>query len=121
MIKIKHLFYLHLCVLLFSMTEVFGKMAANEYNANGIYSIKVYLYIGMMLVVCLLYAYSWQKIIRHFDLHIAYANRSMYLVWSQIWAVCLFSESLTPRNIIGMLIVMLGVIVVSVGEKESEE
>ena len=74
-----------------------------------------------MLFVCVFYAFCWQKIIKHFDLHIAYANRSVYLIWSQIWAVFIFSESLTPRNILGMLIVMFGVIVVSLGEKRSKE
>ena len=29
----------------------------------------------------------WQKVIKRFDLNIGYANRSVYLLWSQIWAV----------------------------------
>ena len=102
------------------MTEVFGKFAAIEYNAHGLQSIKVYVLIIGMLFVCLLYAYGWQKIIKHFDLHIAYANRAMYLVWSQVWAAFVFSEHITPRNILGMLIVLTGVVVVSLGDKGSE-
>ena len=45
----------------------------------------------------------------------------MYLVWSQLWAVFIFSEHVTPKNLLGMFIVMFGVIVVSLGGKESEE
>ena len=118
--KFKYFVYLHLCILVFSMTEIFGKFAALEYNAHGLHSIKIYVYIFLMLLVCLVYAFCWQKIIRHFDLHIGYANRSMYLVWSQIWAAMIFSEHVTPKNILGMLIVMTGVIIVSLGEKKEE-
>lgn len=117
---IRYFIYLHLCILLFSMTEVFGKFAAIEYNAHGLQSIKVYFLLIGMLFVCLFYAFCWQKIIKHFDLHIAYANRAMYLVWSQIWAAFIFAERITPKNILGMLIVLTGVVVVSLGKKGSE-
>lgn len=117
--RFKKFVYLHLCILLFSMTEVFGKFAAIEYKANGIRSAKVFLLIAAMLFICVMYAFCWQKIIKHFDLHTAYANRAMYLVWSQIWAFAIFSEHITPRNILGMLIVMTGVILVSTGDADS--
>lgn len=116
--RIRYLIYLHLCILLFSMTEVAGKFAAMEFKAHGPRSIKVYFFIFLMLCICLLYAFCWQKIIKHFDLHIAYANRAMYLVWSQIWAAAIFSEHITPRNILGMLVVMTGVILVSTGDSD---
>lgn len=107
-----------MCILVFSMTEIFGKLAANTYKAEGIHSFKLYAYIFMMLFVCVFYAFCWQKIIKHFDLHTAYANRAMYLVWSQIWASMIFSEHITPKNILGMLIVMTGVILVSTGDAD---
>ena len=118
--RFKKFVYLHLCILLFSMTEVFGKFAAIEYKANGIRSAKVFLLIAAMLFICVMYAFCWQKIIKHFDLHTAYANRAMYLVWSQIWAAFIFAERITPKNILGMLIVLTGVVVVSLGKKGSE-
>lgn len=118
--KAKYFVYLHLCILIFSMTEIFGKFAAITYKEEGLHSVKLYVYLALMLFVCLFYAFCWQKIIKHFDLHIAYANRAMYLVWSQIWASVIFSEVITPKNILGMLIVMTGVIMVSTGEADAE-
>lgn len=47
-----------------------------------------------------------------FDLNVAYANRTVYLIWSQIWAVFIFHESLTVTNMIGLLVVFIGVLVV---------
>lgn len=119
--RIKQYIALHLCILLFSMTEVFGKFAAITYNKEGIKSVMLYVFLFLMLSVCVFYAFCWQKVIKHFDLHIAYANRSMYLVWSQIWAVWIFSEVLEPKNYIGLLVVMTGVIIVSLGEPSPEE
>jgi drug/metabolite transporter (DMT)-like permease len=92
----------------------------NQYNQHGLHSVKVFVLLFLMFCVCLTYAFCWQKIIKHFDLHIAYANRSMYLVWSQIWAVAIFSETVTPKNVLGMLVVMAGVIVIALGEEREE-
>ena len=47
---------------------------------------------------------------------VAYANRSVYLIWSQIWAVVIFHENLTVTNIIGICIVFIGVLVVQKNE-----
>lgn len=118
--KIKYFVFLHICILIFSMTEVFGKYAAITYKEEGIYSKRLYIFLFLMLFVCVFYAFCWQKVIKHFDLHTAYANRAMYLVWSQIWASAVFSEVITPKNILGMLIVMTGVILVSTGDAEKE-
>ena len=49
---------------------------------------------------------------KKFTLSTAYANKSVYLIWSQVWAVLIFRENLTVNNIIGMLIVFIGVMVV---------
>ena len=60
----------------------------------------------------MVYALAWQKIIKKFSLSTAYAHRSVYLIWSQVWAVLIFHESLSWNNILGMLIVLAGVMVV---------
>ena len=75
-----------------------------------------------MFFDCFVYAICWQKIIKKFDLNIGYANRSVYLLWSQVWAVSIFGEKLSVRNVIGVMIVLLGVIVVSLsaGKKDDD-
>lgn len=111
--KIKNLLALHLCILVFSFTSVFSKSAALAYNAGGIYNFKFMLFAFLMLADCVLYAFFWQKVIRNIDLNVGYANRSVYLIWSQIWAVTIFNETLTTRNIIGLIVVFIGVLTVS--------
>lgn len=117
--RVKDFTFLHLCVVVFSFTGVFAKFAANAYNDNGLFNPLLYVFIALMLFDCVFYAFCWQKIIKRFDLSIGYANRSMYLVWAQIWAVLIFGEHLTIRNVVGMFIVMLGVIIVSLSTKQN--
>ncbi|MFQ7550751.1 MAG: EamA family transporter [Blautia marasmi] len=65
-----------------------------------------------MLLDCFIYALAWQKNIQKFELSVAYANKSVYLIWSQIWAVLIFGEKLSIKNMIGLLVVLIGVLVV---------
>ena len=111
--KVKDYVLLHMCIVVFSLTSVFAKFAANRYNAGGLKDPGLYFFGFLMLLVCAVYAFFWQKVIKNIDLHVAYANRSVYLIWAQIWAVAIFSEHLTTRNIIGLIVVLIGVIIVS--------
>ena len=118
--KIKDYLFLHLCVALFSFTSVFSKLASIQYNRGGLANPLLYVFVFLMFFVCFAYAICWQKIIKKFDLNIGYANRSVYLLWSQVWAVSIFGEQLSVRNVIGVMIVLLGVIVVSLSAEKKE-
>ncbi|HIR76214.1 MAG TPA: EamA-like transporter family protein [Candidatus Choladousia intestinipullorum] len=119
--KIKDYVFLHLSVMMFSFTSVFSKFASKELNTGGMKNPRLYLFLFLMFLVCFLYAFCWQKIIKKFDLNIGFANRSVYLLWSQLWAVAIFGEHLTVRNIIGLMIVLAGVIIVSLSAEHAKE
>ena len=104
---------LHLNILLFSLTSVFSKAASIQLNKNGLHSPLLYVFLGLMVINCGVYAICWQMVIKKFQLTTAYAHRSVYLIWSQIWAVLIFKETLTWTNILGMMIVIIGVLVVT--------
>ena len=112
---------LHFGVLLFSFTSVFAKMAANAYNAGGITDLKFLILCAVMILNCMVYAVFWQIVIKDIDLHVAYANRSVYLIWSQIWAVFFFAENLTVKNIVGLAVVLTGVIIVTMNIDYEED
>lgn len=118
--RIKDYLFLHLSVMMFSFTGVFSKFASKELAAGGLWNPKLYLFAFLMLLVCFVYALCWQRIIKKFDLNVGYANRSVYLLWSQLWAVLIFKEHLTARNVIGMMVVLVGVIVVSLSDGQKE-
>ena len=100
MTKIKDYIQLHLNILLFSLTSVFSKLASVYYNKEGLF---------LLIANCGIYAIAWQQVIKKFSLSTAYANKSVYLLWSQVWAVIIFHENLSLQNIIGILIVLIGV------------
>ena len=110
--KAKDYIQLHLNILLFSLTSVFSKAASVQLNRGGIKNPLLYVFLFLMVANCGIYAIAWQKVSKKFSLSTAYANRSVYLIWSQIWAVLIFHENLTVKNIIGLLIVLVGVMVV---------
>lgn len=104
---------LHLNILLFSFTTVFSKAASIQLNEHGLHSAWLYIFAFLMLLNCGIYALAWQQVIKKFELSIAYANKSVYLIWGQIWAVAIFGEHLTFMNILGLVLVFAGVVVVS--------
>lgn len=110
--KTKNYIQLHLNILLFSLTSVFSKCASVQFNNGGLKIPLLYLSLFLMVANCGVYAIAWQKVIKKFSLSTAYANRSVYLIWSQVWAVVIFQESLSVKNIIGLLVVLVGVMVV---------
>ena len=112
--KLGRILFLHLNILLFSFTSVFSKAASVQFRSGGLKNPLLYLFLFLMVLVCAVYAFAWQKAIKHFELNIAYANRTVYLIWAQLWAVLIFHENLSPRNIIGLVIVFIGVLVVQI-------
>ena len=109
MSKLKDYIQLHLNILLFSLTSVFSKSSYVQYNKHGLSSPLLYLFLFLMVANCGIYAITWQQVIKKFSLSTAYANKSVYLLWSQIWAVLIFHENLSIQNIIGILVVLFGV------------
>lgn len=119
--KIKDYILLHLNIMLFSFTSVFSKLASIQFKEKGIWNISLYIFLFLMLLNCFVYALAWQKVIRKFELNVAYANKTVYLIWSQVWAVIIFHENLTVRNILGLLIVFVGVMIVSTQGSEARK
>lgn len=110
--RIKNLLQLHLNIMLFSFTGIFSKLASVQYNERGLSAPLLYLFLFLMMANCGIYAIAWQHSIKKFSLSTAYAHRSVYLIWSQIWAVVIFHENLSLNNILGMFTVLIGVLVV---------
>jgi len=108
----KRLLLLHFNILLFSMTGIFSKMAANSMNANGIFSWKTMIFVVLMILNCAIYAIFWQQTLKSFEVNVAYAHRAVYNIWSLLWAVLIFEESVTPGNVIGVIFIIMGIWVI---------
>ncbi len=108
-IRIKDIVLLQAIVVIYTLSGVAAKFA----SGNGFLSFKFILFYGVEIGILGVYAVLWQQIIKKFDLSIAYANRSIALLWSMVWAVAFFHESVTIKNVIGVLIVITGTIIIN--------
>ena len=108
-ITIKDILLLQGIIVIYTMSGVAAKFA----SANEFLSFRFILFYGIEICILGVYALLWQQIIKRFDLSIAYANRSIALLWSMVWAAVFFHEGITVQNIIGVLIVLAGTIVVN--------
>ena len=107
--KTKRLCILHINILIFSFTGIFSKLTANSIGAHGIFSIHTALFAALILINCGIYALFWQQNLKHFDVNLAYAHRSVYNIWSLLWSVLIFSEIITIGNILGTILIIAGI------------
>ncbi len=107
--KTKRLFILHVNILVFSFTGIFSKLAANSVRENGVFSVYTLLFAVLILANCAVYAVFWQQNLKHFDVNVAYAHKSVYNIWSLLWSVLIFSESVTIGNILGTALIIAGI------------
>lgn len=108
----KRILLLHGNILVFSLTGIFSKLAANNIAQNGVFHFKTVLFFGLMLINCAVYGFFWQQNLKHFDVNVAYAHRAVSNIWSLIWAVLIFSEPITLGNVAGTLLIMGGIWVI---------
>lgn len=100
---------LQLVVMLYTLSSVAAKLASGQ----DFLSPPFLVYYGVEILILGIYAIAWQQIIKRCELSVAYANRSMAILWSLVWTVVFFHEALTLKNIIGVLIVFAGTMIVN--------
>ncbi len=111
--KIKTLILLQLAVFIYSIVSVFSKISSSVINEKGFFSFSFITCVILMFITLGIYAIIWQFTLKKIDLSIAYANKGLTLFWSIIWSSFLFKESINTQNIIGIIVIIIGVVVIS--------
>ena len=62
------------------------------------------------------YAIIWQQVIKVFSPSVAYSNKAVTIIWVLIFSNILFHEGITIQNIIGTILIIVGVIMVAQNE-----
>lgn len=107
--KIYKYVFLHFSILIYTGTSVLSKYASK-------FDFLSWQYIGCFLGMfcCLgIYALLWQQAIKGFEPTVAYSNKSVTTIWVLIFSVLFFNEGITVQNIIGSILIILGVVLVS--------
>ena len=108
-ISLKTSIFLQLVVIVYTLSGVAAKLASGQ----EAFSLGFLFFYGIEMLILGIYAIAWQQIIKRCQLSVAYANRSMAILWSLIWTVIFFHETLTVKNLIGVLIVFAGTMIVN--------
>lgn len=108
-VRVKDILLLQLIIGVYTLSGVMAKFAAKA----DFLSLQFFMFYGMEIFILGVYAILWQQIIKKFELMVAYANKSIAILWSLIWASAIFSEHITLGNIVGILVVLTGTMVVN--------
>ncbi|WP_111931021.1 SMR family transporter [Clostridium tertium] len=104
---------LHIAILIYTFSSVFSKLASDSLSLNGLFAFKTVIMLGGLVLILGLYAVVWQQVIKNIDLSVAYANKGISIIWTLIWSVMLFNEKLQVKNIVGALIIIIGIMVIN--------
>lgn len=103
--KIKDIVLLQGVIIIYTISGVMSK----EASASGDDLTRFLVFFGLEFVLLGVYALLWQQMIKRFELSVAYANRSMAVVWSMVWAIVFFHDAITIQNIAGVVLVVAGI------------
>ena len=113
--KKKYIVFSILIYILFSLSSVFMKYASTEENIL----LKIFFF-GCSIGVLVIFSLLWQKLLNKTDLSKAYMFKSTTLIWSLIYGIILFGETITVSKILGIILTMLGIIIIIRGENKHE-
>lgn len=106
--RLKDYILLYLTFLLFSAASIVNKLA----SGYDLFSLSFLLFYGSGLLILLIYAVLWQKILTRFDLTVAYANRASVTLMGMLWGVLIFHEEISWNMIFGAGIIIAGILIV---------
>ena len=114
--RLRNVLILQAVIVIYTLSSVMAKMASGEEP----FSVPFLLFYLAELVILGVYAVLWQQMIKKFELSVAYTNRAMALLWSMLWAVVLFHDRVTVKNVIGVALVIAGTLIVNGGKEEMQ-
>ncbi len=92
--------------LIYSCTSICTKMASRQEMLSWPYLFWIAGAIGVMGI----YALLWQQVIKRMPISTAYMFKGMSLVFVLLFSSLLFGEAITLNNIIGAVIIIIGII-----------
>ena len=108
---------LHVIIFIYSLVGICSKMASSK----EFLSFEWILFYGLVLLSLGIYAILWQQVLKKVNLNVAYASKAVTLIWSTIWGIVIFHETISWNNILGGVIVLAGVILIVTGGDKKHE
>ncbi len=106
-VPIKWFLILHASLLLNSMAGVASKFAGRQ----KFLSLPFCFFYGMVLLITFSFALIWQQVLKNMSLTFAFTNKPITIIYALIWSVMIFGEKLTPRMVLGALVILAGIVI----------
>lgn len=93
---------------------VFESLSSSVLKLGGRYPFlsPLYLfYFGLSLVIMAIYAVAWQLLLERLPLTTAYLRKGLTYTLIFVWAALFFHEVITLKQIIGMAVIIVGMVV----------
>lgn len=91
--------------LLYACVTLFTKYASQQEMGSVAYCLGLAGAIGVTGA----YAICWQQILKRVELSTAYMFKGMSLIFIMLFAFALFGEPITMMNILGAIVIVLGI------------
>ena len=111
------LILLHLILVIYSISGIFSKSAANVQFLG----LEFCLYYTGIILILGIYAVVWQQIIKRMPLTVAFANKAVTVIWGIVWGILLFNETVTIGQLIGAAVIVAGIVIYSTDKEAVEE
>lgn len=98
---------LHVTLLLYAVVTLVGKYAANSLAARQ--TTPFLLFLALEFIALAVYAVLWQQTLRRMPLSFAYSNKAVCMLWSCLFGLVFFQETLTWGKAAGILVALAGV------------
>lgn len=91
--------------LLYACVTLFTKYASQQEFCSWEYCL------GLIGAICVMGAYAicWQQILKRVELSTAYMFKGTSLIFIMLFAFALFGEQITLMNIVGAVLIVLGI------------
>ncbi|WP_037329873.1 hypothetical protein [Anaerovibrio lipolyticus] len=109
--EIKKYVLLYIDLIIYSLVAVMAKFAAMRENI-----LMISLFMGIEVILLVVHAIIWQKVLKHFDLVIAMSNKGVTVILGLIWSALIFGEIITIWNVVGAVIIVFGIWIVTSDE-----
>lgn len=92
--------------MVYSMSGIFSKHA----SSCEFLSFSFCLYYGCVILLLGIYAIGWQQIIKRIPLTLAFANKSVTVIWGLIWGAIFYHEQITIGKVVGAMLIISGIV-----------
>ena len=106
-VTFRSMLMLHGTLLIYAVVSVFAKFAG-IHMADGALA-PTLLFLALEGFSLLVYSVLWQQVLKRMPLSFAYANKGICTLWTALFGLLLFGESLTLGKAVGIVVVLIGV------------